>query len=270
MTEALRSCVHTHTTFCDGASTPEETVQAALGLGFVSLGFSGHGAAAYDDAAMTPAAEVQYRREILRLQAAYAGQLELLLGQEHDALSPYAGYPYDYLIESVHYLRHQGDLLCVDLSRADTEAHIRRFGDPYAYCRAYFETCAAAYEKSPANIAGHLDLVSKFNGAGDLFDEADPRYLGPAREALAVAVERGLAVEVNTGAMARGYRPIPYPAPALLRTLRELGGRVILTSDCHDAARLTYGYAEALALLRAEGFRTALVLRASGFQETAL
>lgn len=67
MTEALRSCVHTHTTFCDGASTPEETVQAALGLGFVSLGFSGHGAAAYDDAAMTPAAEVQYRREILRL-----------------------------------------------------------------------------------------------------------------------------------------------------------------------------------------------------------
>ena len=85
-----------------------------------------------------------------------------------------------------------------------------------------------------------------------------------------MAVERGLAVEVNTGAMARGYRPIPYPAPAMLRTLRELGGRVILTSDCHDAARLTYGYAEALALLRAEGFRTALVLRASGFRETAL
>ena len=54
-------------------------------------------------------------------------------------------------------------------------------------------------------------------------------------------------MEVNTGAMARGYRPIPYPAPALLRTLRELGGRVILTSDCHDAARLIYGYAEALA-----------------------
>ena len=90
MTEVLRSCVHTHTTFCDGASTPEETVRAALTLGFVSLGFSGHGAAAYDDAAMTPAAEVQYRREILRLRAAYAGQLELLLGQEHDALSPYA------------------------------------------------------------------------------------------------------------------------------------------------------------------------------------
>lgn len=270
MTDALRSCVHTHSTFCDGASTPEETVRAALALDFLSLGFSGHGAAPYDDAAMTPEAEAQYRREVLRLRAVYNGRLEILLGQEHDALSPYADYPYDYLIESVHYIRHQGEYLGVDMSRAHTEAHLRRFGDPYAYCRAYFEGCAAAYETSPAQIAGHLDLVAKFNEAGELFDETDPRYLGPAKEALAVAAARGMAVEVNTGAMARGYRSAPYPSRPLLEALRDLGGRVILTSDCHNAAQLTYGYAEAAALLQAVGFPTALVLRAGGFQEVAL
>lgn len=270
MTDVLRSCVHTHSTFCDGVSTPEAMVEAALARGFVSLGFSGHGAAAYDSAAMTPEAEIRYRREVLRLREAYAGRLEILLGQEHDALAPYADYPYDYLIESVHYLAYQGEALCVDWSRAETEAHIPRFGDPYAYCRAYFETCAAAYASSPAQIAGHLDLVSKFNAAGDLFDETDPRYLNPAREAIAAALERGMAVEVNTGAIARGYRSVPYPARPLLRILRDLGGRVILTSDCHDAAQLTCWYPEAAALLQAEGFRTALVLRADGFHEVAL
>lgn len=270
MTDVLRSCVHTHSTFCDGASAPAETVRAALDLGFVSLGFSGHGAASYDSAAMTPEAELQYRREILRLRDAYAGRLDILLGQEHDALSPYADFPYDYLIESVHYIESLGEKLCVDWGRAETEAHIRRFGAPYAYCRAYFETCAAAYEKSPAQIAGHLDLVAKFNMAGDLFDETDPRYLAPAREAVAAALARGMAVEVNTGAIARGYRSVPYPAPPLLRVVRDLGGRVILTSDCHDAARLAFWYPEAAALLRAEGFRSALVLRRDGFHEVGL
>ncbi len=270
MSDILRTCVHTHTTFCDGADTPAAMAQAALALDFVSLGFSGHGAASYDSAAMTPQAEQQYRQAVLDLRAQYRGRLEIFLGQEHDALSPYADFPYDYLIESVHYIPCGGELGSVDWSREVTQDLIARFGDPYAYCRAYFETCAAAYEKSPAQIAGHLDLVAKFNQSGDLFDEADPRYLAPAREALAVAVQRGMAVEVNTGAMARGYRTQPYPAPPLLRTLRQLGGQVILTSDCHDSRRLTYGYGEAVALLRQAGFSSALVLRRGGFQEVPL
>lgn len=270
MSVVFRSCAHTHTVFCDGADTPAAMAQAAADLGFVSLGFSGHGAASYDSAAMTPQAEVQYRQAVLAARAQYQGQLEILLGQEHDALSPYADFPYDYLIESVHYILCQGELGSVDLNRETTQTLIARFGDPYAYCRAYFETCAAAYEKSPAQIAGHLDLVAKFNEGGALFDETDPRYLAPAREALAVAVAKGMVVEVNTGAMARGYRTIPYPAPPLLRALRELGGQVILTSDCHDQRRLTYGYREAAALLRQAGFSTALVLRRGGFREAPL
>ena len=53
MSDILRTCVHTHTSFCDGADAPAALVQAALALDFVSLGFSGHGAASYDSASMT-------------------------------------------------------------------------------------------------------------------------------------------------------------------------------------------------------------------------
>ena len=52
------SNVHSHTTFSDGKNTVEEMVQAALGLVFHTLGFSEHGPADYDDAAM-PAARAE-------------------------------------------------------------------------------------------------------------------------------------------------------------------------------------------------------------------
>ena len=34
--------LHTHSTFCDGKNTPREMIEAAIALGFNSLGFSGH------------------------------------------------------------------------------------------------------------------------------------------------------------------------------------------------------------------------------------
>lgn len=267
-----RSCAHTHSCFCDGLDQPETVVRAALDRNFISLGFSGHGAADYDDAAMTPEGERDYRAEIRRLQAAYEGRIEILLGQEHDALSPYADFPYEFLIESVHYIPVPGGKLCVDWSADRTEETVRQAfgGDPYAYCRTYFETCAKAYEASPAQIAGHLDLVTKFNGGGRQFDESDPRYLGPAMEALECAVRRGMVVELNTGAIAKGYRTAPYPGPALLRRLRELGGRVMVNSDCHNAALLTCWYEEAAEYLKALGFRSVVILQKNGFREIGI
>lgn len=272
MTVPYLSCAHTHTRFCDGLDAPEALVRAALDRGFVSLGFSGHGAADYDGAAMTPENELAYRAEIRRLQAAYDGRIEILLGQEHDALSPYADFPYEFLIESVHYIPIPGGRRCVDWGADRAEKTVREDfgGDPYAYCRAYFETCARAYEASPAQIAGHLDLVTKFNEGFRQFDETDPRYLDPAFAALECAVRRGMVVELNTGAIARGYRTAPYPGPALLRRLAELGGQVMVNSDCHNAALLTCWYEESAAYLRACGFRSVAILRKSGFQEVGI
>lgn len=268
----LLSCVHTHSTFCDGLDSPAEMARAAYEMGFVSLGFSGHGYAPYDPYCMSEAREAAYRAEIRRLRGEYEGKMEILLGQEHEALSPYADFSYDYLLESVHFIPAQEGLRCVDWGKDVAEEIIRDCfgGDPYAYCRQYFETCAAAYEKSPAQIAGHLDLVTKFNEGGAMFDEADPRYLNPAMEALEAAVRRGLVVEINTGAVAKGYRTAPYPCKTLLRRLRELGGRVMVNSDCHNKNHLSCWYREAETLLKECGFESAVILRRSGFEEVGI
>ena len=256
----IRSNVHSHTTFSDGRNTPEEMVRAALALGFHTLGFSEHSPAPYDDSAMRLEREPAYRAEALRLRAQYAGQIELLVGLEHDWFSAPVAADYDYSIESVHYVPDgAGGYWSVDWTRPRLEAAMRELygGDPYALCRDYFRTVCDSIEGTGAAILGHIELIMKFNEARDLFDDADPRYLGPALECAELAAKSGRLVEINTGAMSRGYRTAPYPGEAMLRRVREAGGRVIITGDSHDADSLNRGFAGAAALAKACGFRTA-------------
>lgn len=270
MLSIYSSCCHNHTVFCDGKSTVEEMVQTALNHGFVSLGFSGHGNSVYDPVCMSEEHELLYRQEILRLQKQHEGTLEILLGVEHEAIAPYPDYPYDFMIESVHSILHGGKQYYMDYDWAHTEENLADFGDVYAYCRAYFAACEQAYANTPAQIAGHLDLVTKFNEQHPVIDEHDPRYVEPAMAALEMGVKKGLVFEVNTGAISRGYRTTPYPDPKFLKRLKELGGKVMVNSDCHDAKTMLCGYDTAAQLLQSCGFTSAVILRKHGFEEVRL
>lgn len=267
-----KSNVHSHTTFSDGRDSAEEMVRAALALGFHTLGFSEHGHADYDDCSMPLDVEPVYRAEIARLREKYADQINILLGCEHDWFSPVNVESYDYCIESVHYIPCEDGYWSVDWTRPKLEAAIARYygGDPYAMCRDYFRAVCASIEGTGAAILGHIELVMKFNEKRDLFDDADPRYLGPALACAELAAESGKLIEINTGAVAKGYRTRPYPGEAMLRRVRERGGRIIFSSDCHDRRYLDCGFADAAALARACGFRTAWEYRGGDIVEYML
>ena len=72
--------------------------------------------------------------------------------------------------------------------------------------------------------------------------------------------DTGALLEVNTGAMARGYLFTPYPDVFLLKAWKTWGGEVIINSDCHDARLLTAGFSEAEALLCSLGYDHAVRL----------
>ena len=267
-----KSNIHSHTSMTDGRNTAEEMVRAALALGFHTLGFSEHGHADYDDNSMTPEQEPLYRAEIRRLKTKYAGQINLLLGYEHDWLSPADVSEYEYFIESVHYVSRDGILYCIDNTRPKLEAACRELygGDMYALCRDYFRTVCQSAEGTTAPVLGHIELVMKFNEARDLFDDADARYLGPALECAGLAARSGRLIEVNTGAIARGYRTQPCPGAAMLRRIAECGGRILFTSDCHNSDYLDCAFSEATQLARACGFRTAWEYRGAEVVEYKL
>ena len=270
----FRSCVHAHSNFCDGKDTPEVMVKRAVELGFVSIGISSHAPTWWDkyEFSIHPDQVEAYQQELRRLGHVYGDRVEVLVGVEHDSLGIPVGEGYDYVIESVHAIEADGQLCFIDWDLEKSNTAIRECfgGDPYAFSKAYFHACAKAYEDHPAQIAGHLDLVTKFNERAPMFDVEDPRFLKPALEAMDCALSRGLIPEVNTGAISRGYRTSPYPCVPILKYLKERNAPIVVTSDCHDANYLDCWYSEAAELLKSLGFRSTLRLRKAGWEEIGL
>lgn len=269
----MRANFHTHTVFCDGKDTPAEMAARAYELGFEALGFSGHSFTDFDPCGMSPTSEGDYRAEIARLKPEYAGRMEVYCGIEQDYFSGRVPPEYDYALGSVHYVLHDGEYLCVDWSAERTRENIAKYGgDPYAYAAAYFALVGAVLERTGAQIVGHFDLIRKFDEQDPVFDEAHPRY----RRAVTDALDRLCAdgkrpiFEINTGAMARGYRSAPYPSEWILREVRARSCPVMITTDCHDRAMLDFGCGAAAELARAAGFTSQVTIRRGRFEEAEL
>lgn len=236
---------HTHTRYCDGKDTPKELAEAAIRLGCSALGFSGHGFTHFDTSwCMSPEGTEAYVRELRELKQVCGGRLDILIGLERDYYGANDGMDWDYTIGSVHYVNHNGEYLPVDESEALLRSAVRRCydGDIYAFIEAYYRCVGDIYEKTKCRIVGHFDLITKFNEGGKLFDEDHPRYLEAAGAALERLRGKPLLFELNTGAIARGYRSSPYPSPTLRRMILKQGGSFILSSDCHDKKDLLCGF----------------------------
>ena len=271
----LRANAHTHTRFCDGENTVEEMASAACAQGFVALGFSGHAPMRLkNDFAMDQTRLAAYRAAVLEAKQRYCGRLAVFLGLEWDETSVPVSEPYDYLLGAVHAVQgNDGAHYWVDESREALARAIRQGfgGDALALAEAYYARVAALSQRHSFAALAHLDLLTKFNETGEFFEETAPRYRKAALDALDVALKRDVLIEVNTGAMARGWRTAPYPAPFLLRRVREKGGRVVIGSDAHRADALTAGFAQAQQLLREIGFQEVYALDANGgFSPVAL
>ena len=265
--------LHTHTTFCDGKSTPEEMVRSAITLGMDSLGFSGHAPMDPPNGwVMKPADIPRYRAEVQRLREQHTGQLEIFLGLEQDFDSPPLADAWDYVIGSVHQLQKDGAALAVDESEAVSRQNVEQHygGDWYAFAEDYFRRIGGVAEQTGCQIVGHFDLITKFNEGDKLFDTSHPRYVNAALEALERLTQRDVIFEINTGAMSRGYRTAPYPAPALLRAMRERNVPICITSDSHSASTLLHAFPQAEELARSCGYRERMVLTSGGFQAVAL
>ena len=234
--------LHTHTTFCDGKNAPEEMVLAAISKGLCRIGFSGHSRTDFDlSYCMTDYAA--YIAQIRSLAKKYAGKIEILCGVEQDYYSDAPTTEFDYVIGSVHYIRAGGEYIPIDESAEIlTSAAKKHFGgDIYALCECYYETLADVYEKTHCDIIGHFDLVSKFNEGGALFDEENVRYVAAYRSAADSLAKCGAYFEINSGAVARGYRTTPYPSSEILKYLKGLGVKFIFSGDAHSTDGICYG-----------------------------
>lgn len=243
----MKTNYHTHSTWCDGRDSPLAMALAAADLSFDVLGFSSHALLprCRFDWALSSGKMTSYVAEIRSLAERFAPKMRILCGVEADYIrdeaspdrSVYAGYGLDYIIGSVHFVRApDGVSVPVDASVDALRSGIRDHfaGSAEAFVREYFaqqrEMLAFDFD-----IVGHLDLVRKFNARHPYFDENAAWYereLSLTADAVAAS---GKIVEVNTGAISRGWLDDAYPSAPLRAMLRERGVKFVLDSDAHGA-----------------------------------
>ncbi len=265
--------LHTHSIYCDGNDTPEQVVQAAIEKGFTSIGFSGHAYTPFyrafiDRPDETPA----YLQEVRRLKEKYKGQLDIFCGLEVEVDVPPKYEGFDYLIGAVHYFHIGDEYVGFDRTAEWVDKIIDEnfAGDWLKFAERYFSDVARLPQTCDFDILAHFDLVAKNAENVARFDETDPRYLSMGMDAIDALAGKIPLFEVNTGAIARGYRSIAYPAPVFLRRLREKGFGAVITSDCHDVKYLDYAFDDACRLLAACGFCERYVLTGEGFKSVPL
>lgn len=240
----MESNFHTHTTFCDGADSPEELVREAIRLGCPEIGFSGHSCLKEDSGCMSEQGTLEYCREVRRLQEAYRGKIRIHLGIEQDIFSVIDRQQFEYIIGAVHYVEKNGKKYAVDESLEGFLFLLREVyaGDPYALAEDYYALVAQVYQRTRCDIVAHFDLITKYNEDGSYFDFTHPRYRAAADGALDALLEAPCLLEVNTGAMARGYRTQPYPEKRIIDRWLAAGKELILSSDCHAKQNLLFGF----------------------------
>lgn len=270
--------LHTHNTFCDGKNTVREMIDRAVSLGFSSIGISSHAYTGYpfDACGIKKERVEEYYNTVLSLKKEYRGRIDVFLalelesrteGEKRSMPDPRL----DYSIGSVHLFRKDGHYISVDNTPEEWEEALSLYGgDHLALIESYLEELSSFAEESPFDIVGHYDLYTKFNEKRHLFDENDRKYRTLALKYLDRIAETGKIVEINTGAISRGWRSVPYPAFFILEHMRKKGVRIIINSDAHSTSALDTGYDTARRLALEAGYTSQYVLTSSGWTESRL
>lgn len=267
----MRYCnMHSHTDFSDGLDSVEANIKSAIEKNMVTLGISDHCYTYFDTSYCVQADRLaEYKSEVRRLKKLYEDKIEVYLGIELDG---FARLPdradYEYIIGDIHYVETPDGYRAVDLDKNEfIEISNKYFGgDTVAMAQSYYRSYAERVCPMRPEILGHIDLITKYS----LVDQSDPRYIKAAKEALCAALEVTPIIEVNSGAISRGYRQDPYPAVFLLDEIKQRGGRILLSADSHAAKDVTCWFDNAKELLLSRGIKSTVIYTMGRFEEVAI
>jgi len=195
--------------------------------------------AAYADAVTAAAADPGPAAAAIRLGL----EVDYYPGRMAEVADLLAGYPFDLLLGSVHWLGAWGfDQVGDPVVDAQWQAR-----DLEAVWDAYVGAVEELAATGTTDVLAHPDLA-KVSGA---VPEGDP---GPWWDRLAkAAADHDMAAELNSS----GWRkPVgeAYPAPGLLARFRAAGVPVTTASDAHELAQVAEGTPRLRALLEGAGY----------------
>jgi histidinol-phosphatase (PHP family) len=194
---------------------------------------------------LTPENIDDYVKTIRTLAEKYKDRIEVLCGIEADYIkgvttpdfSRYSKWGLDYIIGSIHFLASGNERLCIDHTPEILVADINRLfnGEAKEFIKSYFAAEREMIETCDFNIIGHPDLPRKFNATLKIFNESESWYLEELEKTADVIAASKKIVEINTGAISRGWLDNPYPSMDFIQMLNIRNVPLIISSDAHSA-----------------------------------
>lgn len=168
-------------------------------------------------------------------------EVDYLPGHEKAMEELLAGYPFDYIIGSVHFLGTWGIDFSPEIGWPEVDVD-------EAY-QEYFRLLGKAARSGLFDTLAHPDLIKKFGHMpsfplDELYDEL----------ALA-AKESGVAIEISSAGL---FKPVGelYPSKALLERFFDRGVPITLGSDAHEPSQVSVGLDKAVQAAVDVGYRT--------------
>ncbi len=277
------STIHTHTNYCDGNNTPEEMVLAAINKGMKTIGISTHGPLPFDVKWAVDDDKIQiYIDEINALKEKYKDKIDVLLGMEldyfidteFDHIDKSILKQLDYTIGSIHYLGRfdDGKPWTVDGSYDKLLSGINSSydGDVKKAISDYYYHLSKMVEKYKPTVVGHMDLVKKNNKNNLLFNENEDWYKDSVCKCLDIIKDSDSVIEVNTGAIARGYMTEQYPSRWILEEINSRQIPITINSDAHLNDNIACKFDEMYELAKELKIENLVYLTKTGWQKIVL
>ncbi len=221
---------HLHTSLCKHAEGEiHEYIEAAIEKGITEICFADHIPMpdGFDaEHRMDPKEFDQYVEKIEHIRVKYRG-IHILIGIEADYIEGYenylrdflAGYPFDLVIMSVHFIKKWADKQWVFSYEYTNETLVQQYKD-------YFDAMVKGIQTGLFDIVGHLDLIKR---------PKRPVLRSNSREVERVldAVKKaGMSIELNTSGL-RKHIAEPYPDMEIVEMAIGKEIPLVFSSDAH-------------------------------------
>ena len=274
---------HTHTSYCDGSSNPEEYVLAALNAGLESIGFSGHSPVPFENnfAIRDSESLAEYCSEINTLKKKYQGKINVYLALEADFIPGvtldfkhfFDEYKLDYIIGSVHLVINERKFLWfIDgpyRDRWKKGLELEFSGDIRKAVGAYYGQINQMIESQQFDVIGHLDKI-KMHNQDEYFRETDAWYIKLFMETLELAKARNCIIEVNTRGLYKKRSNALFPGEMILEEMHKMNIPVTINSDAHKPEEVGLLLNEAAEVLLNTAYREVYIFSSGGWKSIPL
>jgi histidinol-phosphatase (PHP family) len=249
--------LHTHHIRCGHAKGDiRDYIEAAIKNGLKVIGISDHspyfGSEQEQEQpgiAMGKSEFARYIEEVLQLKQEYANKIDVLLGVESDFFpehaelyrSIYSGYPFDYIIGSVHF---SGGSSIFNKTRWNGLSDRQKVEQK----ELYYDFISQSARSGMFQILGHIDAMKGF------YPEFSAIPTNAVEKTLQVIGEQGVAIEINTSGKTKSCGGW-YPSDEILERALHCGVPVTFGSDAHVPERVGDEFEQVSAKLKEIGFK---------------